>query len=222
MKVKVVKKLTQHCKSTILQRVLCVLSHSSRISLFAMDSLLCPWDSLDKNTGVGCHSLLHGIFLTQGSNLGLLHCRQILNCLSHQTKGHPISKQCSFMVQGSLCLARTWISWKRDTLAEVGPSGLGASGYRKMGRPNASWREAEAFKLGTLSLRLKFYLHANHLRSFWKRFWCRNTHVGILPTQSWGRCSPNPFWETLPKLVHCCNFFMGRVFTTTLCLFPWG
>ena len=31
-----------------------------------------------KNTGVGCHSLLQGIFLIQGLNLGLLHCRQIL------------------------------------------------------------------------------------------------------------------------------------------------
>ena len=30
--------------------------------------LLCPWDFLGKNTGVGCHFLLHGIFLTQGSN----------------------------------------------------------------------------------------------------------------------------------------------------------
>ena len=28
-----------------------------------------------KNTGVGCHFLLQGIFLTQGWNLGLLHCR---------------------------------------------------------------------------------------------------------------------------------------------------
>ena len=28
--------------------------------------------------GVGCHSLLQRIFLTQGSNLGLVHCRQIL------------------------------------------------------------------------------------------------------------------------------------------------
>ena len=37
-----------------------------------------------KNTGVSCHALLQGIFLTQGSNLGLLHCRQILYCLSHQ------------------------------------------------------------------------------------------------------------------------------------------
>ena len=30
---------------------------------------LCPWDSPGKNTGVGCHSLLQGIFPTQGSNL---------------------------------------------------------------------------------------------------------------------------------------------------------
>ena len=37
-----------------------------------------------KNTGVGCHSLLQGIFLTQGSNPGLLHCKQILYHLSHQ------------------------------------------------------------------------------------------------------------------------------------------
>ena len=43
--------------------------------------LLCPWNSLGKNTGVGCQALLQGIFPTQGSNpclLRLLHCRQIL------------------------------------------------------------------------------------------------------------------------------------------------
>ena len=34
--------------------------------------------------GVGSHSLLQGIFLTQGSHPGLLHFRQILYCLSHQ------------------------------------------------------------------------------------------------------------------------------------------
>ena len=37
---------------------------------------LCSWDSPGKNTGVGCHFLLQGIFLTQGLNLGLPHCRQ--------------------------------------------------------------------------------------------------------------------------------------------------
>ena len=39
-------------------------------------------DCPGKNTGVGCHWLLQGIFLTQGSNSGLPHCRQILYCLS--------------------------------------------------------------------------------------------------------------------------------------------
>ena len=33
--------------------------------------LLCPWDSPGQNTGVGCHALLQGIFLTQGSKLRL-------------------------------------------------------------------------------------------------------------------------------------------------------
>ena len=44
--------------------------------------LLCPWDSSGKTTGVGCHFLLQGIFLTQESNPGPLHCRQILYQLS--------------------------------------------------------------------------------------------------------------------------------------------
>ena len=35
--------------------------------------LLCPWNSPGKHTGVGSHSLLQGIFPTQGPNLGLLH-----------------------------------------------------------------------------------------------------------------------------------------------------
>ena len=43
--------------------------------------LLCPWDFPGKNTGMGCHFLLQGIFLTQGSDpyiLCLLHHRWIL------------------------------------------------------------------------------------------------------------------------------------------------
>ena len=42
------------------------------------------WNSPGQNTGVGSHSLLKGIFPTQGSNFGLLHCRQILHHLSQQ------------------------------------------------------------------------------------------------------------------------------------------
>ena len=37
-----------------------------------------------KSTGVGCHFLLQGIFLTQGSNPGLLHCRYTLYPLSQR------------------------------------------------------------------------------------------------------------------------------------------
>ena len=40
--------------------------------------LLCPWVSPGKNTGVGCHALLHGNFLIQESNPHLLHCRRPL------------------------------------------------------------------------------------------------------------------------------------------------
>jgi len=34
---------------------------------------LCPWDSPGKNTGVDCHFLLQGMFLTQGLNPRLRH-----------------------------------------------------------------------------------------------------------------------------------------------------
>ena len=46
--------------------------------------LLHPWDFPGKITEVGCHFLLQGIFPTQGSNPGLLHCRQTLHHLSHK------------------------------------------------------------------------------------------------------------------------------------------
>ena len=41
------------------------------------------WNSPGKNIGVGFHFLLQGIFPTQGSNSGLLHCRKILYHLSY-------------------------------------------------------------------------------------------------------------------------------------------
>ena len=44
----------------------------------------CPWNSPGRHTWVGCHFLLQGIFPTQESDPGLLHCRQTLHCPSHQ------------------------------------------------------------------------------------------------------------------------------------------
>ena len=48
------------------------------------NTMVYPWNSLSNNTAVGCHFLLPGIFLTQGLNPSLLHCRQILSHLSYQ------------------------------------------------------------------------------------------------------------------------------------------
>ena len=54
---------------------LCVLSRFSRVLFFETLWTVrrpCSWDSLDKNTGVGCYARLQGIFLTQGSKPSLL------------------------------------------------------------------------------------------------------------------------------------------------------
>ena len=51
-----------------------------------------PWPSPVQNTAVGSLSRLQGTFPTPGSNLGLLHCRQILYQLSH--KGKPWTVVC--------------------------------------------------------------------------------------------------------------------------------
>ena len=60
---------------------------------------------LQKNTRVGCHALLQGIFPSQGSNPGLLHCRQILYCLNHQgSHSQPqLGKNCVCM-----CVCVCW------------------------------------------------------------------------------------------------------------------
>ena len=72
-------------------------------------------DSPGKNTGVGCHALLQGIFPTQGSNPGLPRCRQILYSLSHQESPNivqylnidslkpDINSACILLVKCRLC-----------------------------------------------------------------------------------------------------------------------
>ena len=62
-------------------------SHSVVSDSLRPHGMYSPWNSPGQNTGVGSLSLLRGIFPTQGSNPGLLHCRQILYQLNH--KGSP-------------------------------------------------------------------------------------------------------------------------------------
>ena len=75
--------------SELLLKDMCVVCVSSSVmsnSLWhkGLIRLLCPWSYPGKNTGVCCHSLLQWIFLTQGVNLGILSCRQIIYYLSQQ------------------------------------------------------------------------------------------------------------------------------------------
>ena len=71
--------------SKVLQLYVCVLCLVTRSSPTLCDPMVCRppgssvhEDSPGKNTSVGCHALPQGIFPTQGSNLGPLHCRRIL------------------------------------------------------------------------------------------------------------------------------------------------
>ena len=69
---------------------MCVCKVTSVLS----DRLPCPWDSPGKNTGVGCHFLLQGIFLTQGSNPGLLCLLQWqVGSLAPVAPGEPPQRQ---------------------------------------------------------------------------------------------------------------------------------
>ena len=82
--------------------------------------LLCPWDSPGKNTGVGCHPLLQGIFQTQESSRGLLHCRQILNCPRHQERPSRERERDSFthfLIRGHVLILKRTIVKCRDRTA---------------------------------------------------------------------------------------------------------
>ena len=76
LKVKVKVKLLSR---VLLFATLWTVAHQATLSM----------DSLGKNTGVGCHFLLQGIFPTQGLNLHLLLCQEDALPLSHQ--GNPFT-----------------------------------------------------------------------------------------------------------------------------------
>ena len=78
-----------------------VVSNSLQLQGSQPAVLICP----GKNTGVGCHSLLPGVFPTQGLNPGLLHCRQILYHLS------PLGSPTALWCYGKFFIAKN--EWQR-------------------------------------------------------------------------------------------------------------
>ena len=125
-----------------------IVSDSLRPHGLQSARLLCLWNFPGKNTwkrkGLGCHSLLQRIFSTQGSNLGLLHYRQIFYHLSYQGSpknlGLSISLPLQFSsvqslshvrffatlqtaaLQASLSIINSWILLKLMPITSVMPS----------------------------------------------------------------------------------------------------
>ena len=98
-------------------------------------------DSPGKNTGVGCHFVLRGIFLTQGSNSGLPHCSQILYQSSHQGNLRILESVANPFFRGS--------SWPRN---QTRVSCIASRFF-------TSWATSKALLLLRLSLIFKKYFY---------------------------------------------------------------
>ena len=74
--------------------------------------LLCSWDSIGQNPGVGCHALLRGTFLTQGLDLHLSH---LLNGqASFLPLCHLVAQECVYLSFNLLSLEATSLSTKKE------------------------------------------------------------------------------------------------------------
>ena len=105
-------------------------------------------DSPGKNTGVGCHALLQGIFPTQGLNPGFLHCRWILYSLSHQ--GRPCRYiSCMIYVEGKM-----WFKWKVFYLSQI--SGISRNMYKLSNIKNRMWYQYDRLLKKKKTTFLKF------------------------------------------------------------------
>ena len=123
----------------------CVLSHFSHVQLFATlwtEASQAPLSmEFSKNTRVGCHALLQGIFPTQGSNPSLL-------CLQHWQMGSlpitPPRKPSTFIKPVSCRLPETSLQiwepqlWELPSVIQSWLSGPGA-----MGRERNEWTASD-------------------------------------------------------------------------------
>ena len=105
-------------------------SHSVMSDSLWPHVLYSPWNSPGQSTGVGSLSFLQGIFPTQGSNPGLLHCRRILYQLNNEgsprilewvaypfSRGSPQSKNRTRVscIAGRFSLWIGKIPWRRGS-----------------------------------------------------------------------------------------------------------
>ena len=125
-----------------------MLSHFSHVRLFATlrtlaCQFLCPWDSPGKNNGMGCHFLLQGIFLTQGSNLHLLRLLHwqvdsILKTMTQMVKNLPAMQGTRVQPLGwkdplekGMATHSSILAWRIPWTE--GPGGLQSMGLQRLG-----------------------------------------------------------------------------------------
>ena len=121
-------------------------------------------DSPGKNTGVGCHALLQGIFPTQGLFPGLQHCRQILYHLIHQ--GSPLES-----LVGDYTIAK--VSYPKDSqtlLCELKNMDCGGNFLKFLG-----------YSKGELSI---WPASSLHLLSFWMSVCHWDLEVSVFSTKA--------------------------------------
>ena len=163
-------------------------------------------DSPGKNTGVGCHFLLQGIFPTQGSNPDPPHCRQILSQLKHQ-EVHAASSHWG----GTTSHSTPFFKGVLLIQAPLHPSSSSPkSGCHYLCLKGTQWLLTSQSPLDFFSSRLTFYVTArvtipdiNFLIIF--RFFhphCRQTQV-CAPCAQWGHTEKLDFgaekgWSQAP------------------------
>ena len=69
--------------------LLLLLSHVSCVQLYVTNRLLCPWDSPDKNTGVGCHFLLQCMKVKSESEVAQ-SCPTLSDPMDHSLPGSSV------------------------------------------------------------------------------------------------------------------------------------
>ena len=154
---------------------------------------ICPWNSPGRNTGVGCHFLLQGIFATQGSSPGFLHCRQILYRRSHQ--GLRKVNVHSFIAEPSVVS-----HWLPCHAPYVGDS-LGFHFY---------WPYLN-------ELPCKQYSNSWSVTVFYTQdTWAQSPRTGAHPQTSATEGGRRPGEQLGPTQVSCCYFFPSRVLLLVL------
>ena len=156
--------------------------------------LLCSWDSLGKNTGVGSHSLLQGIFPIQGSHPGILHCSQILYHLTHQVNHsyqspqplatlffiisiwHNVNPTIFFLFNWEA--KQCWKKWQRGEKSKIEPSVLVFTEAPRL--PNTITFQSKLFGLPTHDL--------------WRR-WVKTDFMSFIFDLPW---AVNSSWHSLP------------------------